>query len=408
MTSIFVGRQPIFDCGGDTYAYELLFRASAEAQACVTDDLEGAAATIASAILDSGLERITQSKFAFINCTRDFLLAESHLLLPSALVVLEILENIEPTAALLEVLDRAKAAGFRLALDDFVYAPEYAALVPYADIIKIDWRLQTRDEIARDLLKLQDFKGQLLAEKIETHDEFAQAVELGFHYFQGYFFARPKTLTTKALPVSALQSLQHVASAERTDLEGLEEIFTQDVSASLRLLRYVNSAALALANEVKSVRHAARLVGVLELRKILKMVSVAGLAAEASPELLLLSLTRARFCEAFAKRINADPDQAFSLGLLSLVDALLGRPMDIVLRDISFDQAVKDCLLGDISPLNDLLQAAQAFARGDLSLISDIVRRHPVSSQDLALDYIAAIESAHAFFRSAVPEKKNS
>ncbi len=401
MREIFVGRQPIFDLEGETYAYELLYRASADAQACITDDLESAAATIANAVLDTGLERITRSKLAFVNCTRDFLLSEDFRLLPAAQVVLEILENIEPDPELLDVLQRARDDGYRFALDDFVYAPQYRPLLDFADIIKMDFRLQSPEEIARDLQKFTDFDGQLLAEKIETHEELEQAKALGFHLFQGYFFARPKTLTTQALPVSALQSLQNMAQADSADLETLEDIFNQDVSASLRLLRYVNSAALSLPSEIQSVRHAARMVGVLELRRILKMVSVAGLAAEAPVELLLLSLIRARFCAAFAKTCNLDEDAAFSLGLLSLVDALLGREMREILDEIPFNQQVKDALLGESNELSVLLEAAQAFAYGDLQKIASISAPFSVSTQTLAQHYIEAIEAAHAFFKSA-------
>ena len=401
MSEIFVGRQPIFDIEDNTYAYELLYRSSAKAQACMTEDLNGAAATIANAILDTGLKRITQNKLAFVNCTRDFLLGEDFRLLPAQQVVLEILENIEPDAKLLDVLQRARDDGYRFALDDFVYAPQYAPLLAFADIIKMDFRLQSPEEIARDLQKFPDFKGQLLAEKIETHEELEIAKELGFHFFQGYFFARPKTLTTQALPASALQSLRNLASADQASLESLEDIFNQDVSASLRLLRYVNSAALSLPTEIQSIRHAARLVGIMELRRILKMVSVAGLAAEAPVELLLLSLTRAQFCAAFAKTCAIDEEAAFSLGLLSLLDALLGRSMPSILDEFPFNQDVKDALLGEKNRFSVLLEAAQAFAHGDLETIALLSAPLAVSSQTLALHYIEAIESAHLFFRES-------
>ncbi len=239
---VFVARQPIFDTHKKLYAYELLFRTG---MTNAFPDMDGETATsslLSSSFFTVGIEQISGGHRTFINFTEDLLLKGAPTMLPAGNVVVEVLEDVHPTEEVIDSCKSLVAKGYDLALDDFVFTDEWLPLVKIAKVIKIDFRLTPIEEIEKIVAIIKQYKCKLLAEKIETYDEFQQALDMGFVYFQGYFFAKPEILKNKDIPSSQLTLLQLITEVNRTefDVTTLERLINQDVSVSFKLLKYLN------------------------------------------------------------------------------------------------------------------------------------------------------------------------
>ena len=243
----FVARQPIFDAEQNVFAYELLFRTGMEDFFNFDDSDQAASSVIVDSFLLFGLETLTGGQKAFINCTREMLVKGYMALLPKEQVVVEILETVEPDEEIIGACLRLKRAGYLLALDDFVYEDKYEPLLELADIIKVDFQA-TEAAGRKSLVERMAPRGvKLLAEKVESKQEFEQAVEMGYDYFQGYFFSRPQILSGQDVPGYKLNYLRVLQAVNRPEvnLREIENVIKQDVSLTYKLLRYLNSAFLA-------------------------------------------------------------------------------------------------------------------------------------------------------------------
>lgn len=366
----FVARQPIFDCQELVYGYELLFR-SGVANAFQAIDGEGASRTVLDHLITLG-KTLTDGRFAFINCPDDFLVKDYAMLLPPQKTVIEVLETVKPVPEVIAACRRLKQAGFMIALDDFIPNLDSLPFVELADIIKIDFLATTaamREEMVREFSP----KGiQLLAEKVETREDFRHATGLGYKYFQGDFFCRAEVIASKRIPASKLSYLRimNLVSRPELDLVALEEVVSSEVSLCFKLLRYMNSALFGFRSEIRSVRHALALLGQNEVRKLVLLGSAISLADDKPPELIATALLRAKFCEQIAEHMDPGVTRSlgslpFIVGMFSVMDAILGRPMPDILEQVALPKDAKEALLGVENPLRNIYELAFAYEMGN-------------------------------------------
>lgn len=390
----FIARQPILNRSEELFGYELLFRAADEAF-CRTSNPELASASVISdSLFLYGIHELTDGTRAFLNCTRETLLRGFATLIPRDHVVVEVLETVEPDEEVIAACRALKAAGYMIALDDFDGTAQ-DRLVEFADIIKVDV-LACADWKQREFIRKHSRKGvKFLAEKVETRDQFNDAVQKGYVYFQGYFFRKPQTLSSRDIgPVKlAYFRLLQAVMREEMDVNEIEAAIKRDLSLSYKLLRFLNSPLFAFRARITSIRNAVVLLGQDELRKWVGLVSVSALG-EGKPAILIQNaLIRAAFCESFAALLSATRRQSdfFFLGLLSSIDAILGRPLPAVLRELPLNEDVSVALLGGTNQLREVLDAVIAYEQAEWNRLSLLAKRLSVREEAIP----------KMFFRSA-------
>jgi len=362
----FIARQPIFTRSEEVLGYEVLFRSGPEN--FVTDRPVDISAVGVDNFLFFGIERVTSGRLAFVNCSRDFLVKDYLTLLPQDRVVAEILETVSPDDETVIACRHLKDLGYRLALDDFVDSPGMAPLIEIADYLKVDF-LATPPAEQERLAKVFSSTGrQLVAEKVETHDDVQRAKDMGYRYLQGYFFCRPEMAERREIAgtkVAYLRILQ-IANQPDLDVDQLAYAIKQEPSLVYRLLRYLNSPAFPLRVNVTSIPHALALLGEQNIRKWVSLVCLAAMARNKPPELVMVPLVRARFCELLAgiTKLRTQAGDLFLMGLLSAMDAILDRPMSVILADIQVDAKIKEALLGLASPFRDLYEVVLDYETG--------------------------------------------
>ena len=397
---IFVARQPIFDRDSRVVAYELLFRNSSENRFTVTDTDAATAISIEQSTAAFGFDDLVGNALAFVNLSRGALHDELYRLLPRERTVVELLESLEPTADNLLAVSKLHDAGYVIALDDYVGGPNTDAFLPYAAIVKVDVRTAPHWREGGFVAALRAHGLRPLAEKVETHEEHAAALEAGYELFQGYFFCEPQMLETRDLPPSKAFQLRFLSEASRTDasFERLEELFRQDVALTMRLLRYLNSAAFGWRYEITSLRHALALMGLRPLRKWALMMGLLSLASDRPRALVVTSLARARFAERLGAESGLDEHdlELFLTGMLSVADAMVGRPLEEILSGLAVPESVRDALLGGDNEVGAVLRMVRAYERGDWATLDDA--RGEGGPDDAALDaaYVQSLEWAEA------------
>ncbi len=342
----FIARQPIFDTKGKVYAYELLFRSGLHNYFDSDDQDHAAASVIANSNLLFDLNQMTGNTKAFINCTRRVLLEEMMTTLPRQQAVVEILEDIEPDDKLIAACRKLKEQGYIMALDDFVYHKNFEPLLELADIIKVDFLLSDVDE-QRRLAQMMIPRGiKMLAEKVETHEVYEQAKEMGYQLFQGYFFAKPVIISRKDIPTNKIQFLRILKDvhAEDVDFKKLAQTIQSEVSLSYKLLKLINSASFALRHKVTSILQALSLLGLREIRSWVSLLSISSMADDKPAELVVSSLIRARMCEQLAQSCKMGDRQSdmFLMGLFSLLDVIMSRPIDEILKEITVEEDIAE------------------------------------------------------------------
>lgn len=386
--TLFVGRQPILDRLQKTYGYELLFRDGTENAFGAVDADHATLKVIDTSLGHMGMQQVTGGKKAFINFTRRLLLEDFGNLLPKESSVVEILENIEPDTEVVEACQRLKEAGYTLALDDFQYRPEYDPLIEFVDLIKVD--LSVSDDAERRIMaeRFLPMNIRLLAERVETQEEFEQTKDMGYSYFQGYFFSKPVVLSSEEVPQSKIARVQllQVINAPDFDLDRAETIIKHDPSLTMKLLRYINSVIFGLPVKVQSIRQAMTLLGEKNIRKWSTVLILSGLIEDKPVELLRQAIVRGRFCELLAKsfRLPGQDQELFMTGMFSLLDTMVGRPMVDLLADIPLTEEIKAALLNEKSPYSDVLGMVTAFETGDWPLITKVAQSHGVEDDALA------------------------
>ena len=393
-TSLHVARQPILDERGRVFGYELLYRHALGATTCTADGDFASASVLTSAILDLGLETLTNGRQAFLNVTRALLLGKLDTLIPPDGVVIELLESVEIDHEVIDTCRDLRSRGYQLALDDFVPGSDAEALLPYASYVKVDV-LATPATVANEFAaRLARSSIRLLAEKVESRDVYEQTREAGFTLFQGYYFCRPVTQSRAAVPAQQLAYLRLLAALNKPDLTtaDVERLVKQDVSLSMRVLRSVNSAAYPIRTEVRSIGQALFLLGIEPIRKWASVWCLTGLSAGATPELATLALLRARACELAGAHVRGvESSEAFLVGLFSLLDAMLNRTMTAAIQGLPLSAMASAALQGQPNALRSVLDAVVSHERGDWDQAARAVEHAGLSHVTLPEAYTSAL-----------------
>ncbi len=370
---LFVARQPILDGKEKVFGYELLFRNGVEDYFQHSDADAASRSTLDTSIL-MGLDVLCDGRRAFMNCTRETLLKDFVTLLPAAQTIVEILESVPVDDLVKAACVRLKTAGYTIALDDFVADDPRIDLVPFADIIKVDLKGTSPAEQSALVKRFGSSRCLMLAEKVETRDEFTACQQAGFAYFQGYFFRRPELLHAREIPrnkVNYLRLLQAI-SRDEIDVREVEDIIKGEASLAYRLLRYLNSAAFCFSAEIHSIRHGLAILGEREVRRWVRLVATLGAGENKPSDLVLSALVRARYCELLAPKVEHGDSDLFLMGLLSLMDAILEMPMGVILEGIGLDRETRAVLLGQKSRLDTVYQLMISQERPDWPRVSEL------------------------------------
>ncbi|NUQ00118.1 MAG: HDOD domain-containing protein [Armatimonadetes bacterium] len=400
---VYVARQPIFDARRGVHAYELLYRSGRVQSYDARDPNQATARVIVNSLLHIGLDRLTGGRRAFINFTRDMLLDDYALLLPQQEVVVEVLETVEPTPEIIATCAALKERGYTLALDDFVLLEEpYRPLVELADIIKVDCQLAGPAGSRQLADAFRGSNKRLLAEKVETEEQFLAAASWGYDYFQGYFFSKPVMVEAVDVPGFKLNYLRILQELQRPELdfEQLEQIVKSELSLSYRLLRYINSAAFRFRRRIETIREALVAIGEREFRKWVALICLATMGEDRPRELLVQSTIRAHFCEGLAAACNLEAQRTdlFLTGLFSQLEAIVGRPLPELLDEVGVAPDIKQALIDGTGPLADVLGAVTAYERGDWDQVTLYAGRLGMDESRVPDPYLEAVERAQWVF----------
>jgi EAL and modified HD-GYP domain-containing signal transduction protein len=399
---ILIARQPIFDLNRRLFAYELLFRGT---EGHDVNHMEGDRATtslLSATFLTEGIDRISGFKPCLINFTTELLLKNIPTSFPKDKIIIEILEDVKPTIEIITACRALSRQGYKVALDDFVYDRTLEPLIELADIIKIDIIGTPLDTIHKTLHRLSNHpKIQLLAEKVETYEEFEKALKLGFTYFQGYFFSKPEVMKIKELTAAKVNLLHLLAevSSGSTTVSRLTEIINHDVAISYKLLRFLNSAYFYRLEKVESISQAIAYLGEQKLRRFLLLMIISEMATKKPQELVRLALVRAKFCELLATA-SGKPEQhnnLFLLGLFSLLDAMLDSTMEYLVTKLPINDQVKDALIQQSGPLMPYLNAVTTYEKKATQECIQAMARINVARKDVYEIYLQSLEFAQAF-----------
>jgi c-di-GMP-related signal transduction protein len=400
--AVFIARQPLFDSRKAVIGYELLFRSGEQNAYTATDGRLASAQTISRALNSIGLDTLVGTKKAFINFTHDLVLDETYTVLPPEQCVVELLESAPVNDEVVAACKKLKDAGYQLALDDVISRAAVERLLPYCDYIKLDLRAVEPAKRAGLVRQFADQAQKLVAEKVETAEDFDQAIALGCRYAQGYFFCKPEVVKGKGLAGIETIYLQLLRELNRPqlDYDHIESLIKKDVSLSYKLLRYMNSVAVGVRHEVTAVRQALVLLGERPLRKWLALVAFTSMSRKKPTELLLTCLVRGNFCEAVAKATHLADRQLelFLVGLLSGLDAALDTPMERVLAQINLPETVRAVLLNQPSAPPDLSRVfglAQACERGAWGSVMQAAAALRLTQPEVAMMYYDSLAWAN-------------
>ena len=382
---VYVARQTIFNRSKETYGYELLFR---NGMSNVFPDIDGDTATsklLSNSFFSIGIDHIIGGKLGFINFTEDLLIKKVPLMFPKNKILVEILEDVNPTEEVISACREIAGNSYKIALDDFFYRSDLETLISLAGIIKIDLRMTSIEESKNIMEKLASYHVKFLAEKVETYEEFQQALDIGFEYFQGYFFSKPQILKGRDISPSEMNLLQIVAEANKEDIEfdELEKLVSRDVSISYKLLRYIKSAHFKRVREISSIKQAIVFLGEKETRRFISLIALANLASDKPDELIRVSIIRAKLCELIGKESSLQIDQSelFTIGLFSLIDAILDDSIEHLMDKLPLSERIKHALVDGTGALADYLSLASSYETADWQEVSRIAAKIGINEE---------------------------
>lgn len=358
----FVARQPIVDRSRRTFGYELLFRSGWENSFCA--DGEAASRQIFDNAVSFGLDSIVGESVPFVNCTRTLMLNRMPAVLPRG-TVLEVLEDSEVDTEFIYACRELSMMGYGIALDDFDFTEKWEHLIPFANYIKLDFRTSTARERIRLMYRLKFHNIRFVAEKVETEAEVQQAMDEGFHLFQGYFFMRPVVMARPSL-TAVVNKLRMLAELSRTEMDHARilQLLKEEPSISYRVLRVANSAALGLRQPIKSLENALAMIGEEQFRRLATLALATEFSGGTSLEPIRFILQRARLCELLGVAMGMEAGEMYLFGMMSVVRKTLqvtGEEANQVLR-MSAD--VSAALDGADNPYRWLLELAEACEKG--------------------------------------------
>lgn len=364
-----IARQPICNKQLKVVAFELLYRMqSTEQGAAVIDSDDNATIDVLlSAFNDLNINDVVGNKLAFVNFTSNLIINQLPPISPKRLVI-ELLEGQEVTPELLKAMARLKKKGYKIALDDFSLNKETLPLIEHCSIIKLDVMTDPPETWADYIPKLKAKGIKVLAEKVETYDIYEQCCELGFELFQGYFFAKPKTIVGKRIANNEMTilTLMSKLNAADIDIEEVTRSITHDANISYNLLRTINSGLFNLPSKVESIKHAIMMLGLTELKKWINFLALSSL--DNKPRALTeMAMLRARMCEEVGKAATnrSSADDYFTVGLLSLVDAFFDLPIEGLIQKLSLPPAIKQAILKKEGDMGKALNCVIEYQNGE-------------------------------------------
>lgn len=393
----FVARQPIFDRQEKVFAYELLYRQNMANYYYHPDGDNATKTLITNSFLLFGINELTSGKLAFINFTSNTIKKGLPTALPKETVAIEILETIEPDDEIIAACKVLKELGYKLVLDDYVFEPKHDSFIELADIIKVDYRLTSPNARKRLIKEIYGKwpKIKFLAEKIETKAEFNEAVKIGFELFQGYYFCKPIITSVKNIPHNKLKllKLSNQIFDEHFSFEQIEKVISGDVSLIFKLLKYINSPFFGFNSKITSIRQALALLGIDELKKWMLLVSLQETAKDEPEELLTNSLLRAKLGENIASKtaLKKESSNVFLMGLFSMLDVLLDKPMLEVLEELPVTENVKEALIGRHNSYREILDLIIAYEQANWDLVSKYCSLLALNEKELTKMYFDAI-----------------
>ncbi len=402
----YLARQPVLDIKLRTWGYELLFRAGIENSFLSKENnYDGDTATMSiinDALLDS-INDLSQGAKSLINFTRALLLEDYAQLLDKENVIIEILEDVIPDKRVVESCVRLKKMGYTIALDDFFFREEYRELLELVDIVKLDFVAADQQERESIVDKIKPYNVVMLAEKVESYQDFVHAKNMGCELFQGYFFSKPIMVKRDRIQESKFAKLRLISEVNSSsfDITKIEAIIKSDPVLTLRLLKYMNSSYFSFRSEVTSIQKAIIMLGPKRLKRWTTVVAAADLSKGLPLELLKESLFRAKFCELVGESVENNDlvEEFFMVGLLSCVDAFFGMPKEDLLRDLPLSVRVKSILLGsdDQSLLYHSLEIARALEFGMWDYVDNISKSENIGSTLIKNAYIDAVNQSNEY-----------
>jgi EAL and modified HD-GYP domain-containing signal transduction protein len=401
MSEVFIGRQPIFDRQMNVIGYELLSRRFVADHAHILDGDQATSEVIQTTFMDIGLDRLVGRGLAFINLTRHLLLDKYPPPLPHDRVVLEVVENTRVDQELIEALLFLSGRGYRIALDDVVDPEQVRPLLDLVSIVKLDLLAIERKRLREYVEVLKEYDLKLVAEKVETQAVFEECKSLGFDYFQGYFLCKPNVVEGQSISPARLGILNLLAALQNPNLEfkDLEEIIRQDVSLSYKFMRLINSAFYSRAMKIESVRHALTMLGVQRVKAWVSLLALSKID-DKPRELVTTAIIRAKMCELLALSMEKpNPDMFFTVGMFSVLDALLDIPLNVILDSLPLSAEISEALLKRKGPAGRILECVLAYEYGDweqvklASLEPTVIREAYLESLNWATPSGAMVEA---------------
>lgn len=399
--SVFVARQAIFNRSKKVVAYELLFRDSPKNYFPDIAEGQATARLIMENQLNLGTRHITSGKKALINIGPESLKLDLCAFLPCQDVVIELLETIEPTDDNYELCRGLFHSNYKLALDDFVYKPQWDRFLKLVKLIKFDIAITPLSEIQPIVTKLQAHKQiKILAEKIETQEDYELAFDMGFDYFQGYFFAKPTMIKQNDIDYNygLVVAIYAEIMKQSPDIKTIASLFELDAALAYKLLRLINSGVFPIQSQISSLKQALVYLGHERLKKFVSLIVTAHTAGKKPAELMQVCVVRARFCELVAKKVNkSQSGEAFLTGLFSLLDAILDQPMSLLVEKLPFPDEIKTALLGDKNTHYYILNVVKAYETGSWWALEQAVLLLNIDSAILPPLYQQSVDWADSY-----------
>ena len=410
MRNFYLARQPILDRNQALFGYELLFRGSAQGSAQVDSGLAASAGVLHHAS-QLGLPRAIGDATAFLNIDRDGLMSDIFAFLPRERTVLELVRSVEPDDAVIERMRVLNGHGFRFAVEASNHGPELSRLLPVIDFVKMDLRALPIVTLLSLAPRLRTTGKRLVAEKVENHTEYRTCLDVGFDYFQGYYFAKPTVMSGRKLSPSqtTVLALMDLINAD-ADNSAIEALVKREVSLGMNLLRLVNTPAVGAGRRIESISQALSLLGRRQLQRWLQILlfAEADVRGHSQSPLLMLATTRARLMELLAQRLRPAQknvaDVAFTVGMMSLMDTLFCMPMRDIVEQIPVIDEVRDALLKRSGFFGELLRLAESIERMDDAQddVLPVLQALSIEGDDLADLEVSAFEWSNKVVRYAM------
>ncbi|ATD55656.1 EAL and HDOD domain-containing protein [Clostridium chauvoei] len=397
---IFIARQAVYDKNEKTVAYELLYRSSLENKFDSSVNPEDATYKVIQNISSFGLEKLTNNKRAFVNFPEEVINSNMATLLPKQRTVIEVLETVKPTKEILDNLLFLKRKGYCIALDDVNDIDKVEKFIGIVDIVKVDFMFSSKEKRIEIVNFIKDNNSKsgnikLLAEKIETKEEFEEAINLGFHYFQGYYFSAPSVILGEDIAIKNTTIFNVLVELlkKNFDINRIEGILMSDVALSYRFLRFINSAYFSFVQEISSIRQGIMLIGIEELRKWLSITSVVEMRLSKNEEYANNTVIRAKFCELIMEKINYEEKaSAFMVGLFSDLHLMMKSDLYSVVSELPVNSVIKEALLGKENILSNILKVALAYEEINTETMYKLCSKIKINTGNLRDLYLNAIE----------------